>query len=325
MSERQEPLPTRRTALRSLGVATGAAALGLGADWNDALAEGVPPGVLGTNGEPIDSGSGGPSGIGGVTSVTPGLTYATFGMFAFQPNDSARGFIASGTGSYCNISPGHVVANLQLPTGALIKEVQFAGENSSGVPMDYFIERYSLTTGFATVISSVTIPTGGTVLQSGSATPAHVVDADYSYDAAVYSSSSVRMYSCRIGYAGPFGFMPVDPQVRKLDTRLPGPLTGKFLAGQTRTLALTPQLPPGAAAALLNVTVTNTVAGGFLTLFPTGTTNPGTSSINWFGSGQTLANNATVAVSGVGQVNIYCGGTGGPQADVIVDLLGYLR
>lgn len=133
------------------------------------------------------------------------------------------------------------------------------------------------------------------------------------------------MYTCRIGYVGPFGFFPLSPQVRKLDTREPGPLSGKFLAGQTRDLSLGSEVPAGASAVLLNVTITSTVNGGFLTLFKAGTARPLVSHINWSSAGQTLANNATVAVSAASAISIYCGGSEAPQTDVVIDLLGYFR
>ncbi|MFO1536443.1 MAG: hypothetical protein ACKOVH_01235, partial [Actinomycetota bacterium] len=156
-------------------------------------------------------------------------------------------------------------------------------------------------------------------------TPFHrlKVDPGYVYQAFVYtfSSSAVRARSLRIGFTGGFGFTPVNPQVRKLDTRTPGPLSGAIVGGQTKTLALTPQPPANAASALVNLTITDTTGAGFLSLFPAGTAWPSTASINWSASGQTLATSVTVAVSSAGAINIYAGGGG--SAQVVVDLLGY--
>ena len=311
---------SRRSALKGLGAAGTAAAVGL-VSWREAAQAASAPGSSATNNATPDRlVARGPV---EVLPTTAGLTYATFGMFAFQPNLFVNGYSASGTGCFCSTTDGYLVASLTLPTGAIVKEVNFTGQNSSGAAASFFVERYQIDTGMGTTIADVSIPSGGAVIQSGMVAVNHVVDPGYTYDAAVFSSSMVRMFSCRVGYAGPFGFFPLDPQVRKLDTRLPGPLTGKFQSGQTRTLKLTPELPAGATAALLNVTVTATASGGFLSLFPAGTTWPGTSSINWSAAGQTIGNNATVAVSAGGEVNIFCGGVSG-RAHVIVDLLGYL-
>ena len=129
--------------------------------------------------------------------------------------------------------------------------------------------------------------------------------------------------SVRVGYAAPLAFFPVVPQVRKLDTRDPGPLTGKIVSGQTKTLSLGPDVPAGAAAALVNLTIDQTEASGFLSLFAADIPWPQTSSINWFGPGQTLASSVTVAVSPAQAIKILAGGPGATH--VVVDLLGYYR
>ena len=48
---------------------------------------------------------------------------------------------------------------------------------------------------------------------------------------------------------------------------------------------------------------------------------PGGSSINWFASGQLLANGLTVTLDNNRQVNVFCGGGG--TTDFIIDILGY--
>lgn len=200
-----------------------------------------------------------------------------------------------------------------------------SGQNSSGGPASFFVERIPLDAGGSASIIEVVIPTGGATIQSGVAAVNHVVDAGFSYDAAVFSSSTVRMFSCRVGFAGPFGFFPLTPQKRKLDTRGPGPLAGPFMNGHSRTVSLLPELPAGAAAALLNVTVTETVGGGHLVVYPADTTRPETATVNWAQAGQTVGNSSTVVVSPGGAVKIDCGATSGGQTHVVVDLVGYLR
>ncbi len=298
----------------------GVAAAGLASGWESARAE-PPPGSVGTDDEPR---SGEVVEVGASLTATAGLTYATYGMFAFQPNLFGNGYSVSGTGCYSSTLPGYVVAGLDLPTGAIIKELTFVGRNNSSGSVGFFLERYLLEGAGNDQFAVVNMPPGAAVLQTMTVALNHVVDPDYSYDAGVYTSDSIRMWSCRIGYAGPFGFFRVDPQKRKLDTRLPGPQSGKFLTGQIKTLALAPDVPAGAAAALLNITVDQTEGSGFISLFPSGTW-PGTSAINWSASNQTIANNATVAVSSTASVKIYCNGTPGSKTHVIIDLLGYLR
>jgi outer membrane protein assembly factor BamB len=75
----------------------------------------------------------------------------------------------------------------------------------------------------------------------------------------------------------------------------------------------------GAAAAILNVTATNTTAPSFLTVWPTGVTRPTASNLNWV-RGQTAPNRVIVPVGTGGKVSVY---NSSGAADVIVDVSGY--
>ena len=77
---------------------------------------------------------------------------------------------------------------------------------------------------------------------------------------------------------------------------------------------------PGASAALVNVTVTETGGLGFVAAFADGIVYPGNSTINWTSSGTTTANGAVVAMSTAGAIKLRCevGST-----HVIVDRLGW--
>jgi hypothetical protein len=85
------------------------------------------------------------------------------------------------------------------------------------------------------------------------------------------------------------------------------------------TGAGTVPVPTTASAAVLNVTVTNTMSSGFVTVFPAGITWPTVSNLN-FVAGQSVANLVTVPLSATGAVSIYSSGT---SADVVVDVEGY--
>lgn len=81
-----------------------------------------------------------------------------------------------------------------------------------------------------------------------------------------------------------------------------------------------------AEAAFINVTVTGTENAGFLIVFPSDLSGtrpiPTTSNVNWWASGQTLANSTLTAVGGESYIVIRCSGSGGTH--VIVDLQGYI-
>ena len=76
---------------------------------------------------------------------------------------------------------------------------------------------------------------------------------------------------------------------------------------------------PAAAAYSLNFTVVNYhVGGGFLTAYPTGSSRPFVSTLN-FGTGPALANAAVVPASNSGSIDVYAS----DSTNVIIDINGY--
>jgi hypothetical protein len=112
-------------------------------------------------------------------------------------------------------------------------------------------------------------------------------------------------------------FKPTQPE-RLWDTRI----TGVHLHGGdslTFQVAGVGTVPANATAVTLNVTVTNTSAAGFLTVYPTGAPRPVSSNLNWV-THLTVPNLVDVAIGDGGQVTFYNGiGT----TDVVVDLEGW--
>jgi CHRD domain len=117
--------------------------------------------------------------------------------------------------------------------------------------------------------------------------------------------------------------------LRAYDSRANG--GPRIASGETRVISLANGLdgknvsviavPPGATAAIVTLTVTETVAGGFLTMYSAATTQPATSSINWFASNQTFAVSTQVAVDAAGQVKITAGSS---STQFVIDVVGYL-
>ncbi|MGH7612308.1 MAG: G1 family glutamic endopeptidase [Candidatus Dormibacteria bacterium] len=77
--------------------------------------------------------------------------------------------------------------------------------------------------------------------------------------------------------------------------------------------------PTGVAAALLNVTVTDTSSPSFLTIYPRGGTQPLASNLNW-GPGATIPNRVVVPVGPTGQITVF---NDAGSVDVIIDVSGY--
>ena len=110
-------------------------------------------------------------------------------------------------------------------------------------------------------------------------------------------------------------FSPLAP-LRLLDTRSP-----KRTLGTNGTLNLPMALatvPADATAVILNVTVTNTTAAGFLTVYPTGAAQPLASDLNWV-AGKTVPNLVVVKLGG-GSITLF---NRLGSADAIVDIFGY--
>ncbi|MFM8528108.1 MAG: hypothetical protein ACKOD2_00210 [Ilumatobacteraceae bacterium] len=127
-----------------------------------------------------------------------------------------------------------------------------------------------------------------------------------------------------------YTFVPINPY-RAFDSRgLPYYLQGGYT---NRFDVLTDeygnsQIPYGVVAVTYNLTVTSTFGEGFFSIYPVDIYWPGTSSINWTSSGQTIANGGVVAIGdygGVyGGVEVYVGpNRPGVATDYIVDITGY--
>jgi hypothetical protein len=112
-------------------------------------------------------------------------------------------------------------------------------------------------------------------------------------------------------------YHPLQP-ARILDTRTGAPLNGGGLLNvQVAGRGLVPA--SGAAAVVMNVTVTNTSSAGWLTVFPTGVTRPVASNLNWI-AGRTVANLVAVGLGTSGQVTVY---NSAGATDVLFDVAGY--
>jgi hypothetical protein len=99
-----------------------------------------------------------------------------------------------------------------------------------------------------------------------------------------------------------------------------GTVNSPIWAGDTLNLTVTGgSVDTNAAAVMLNVTVTDTSAASYLTIFPAGAARPLASNLNW-SPGQTVANLVSVSVGTSGQVSIY---NDAGSTDVLVDVEGY--
>src|SRR5258706_14852627 len=138
---------------------------------------------------------------------------------------------------------------------------------------------------------------GGTVLHYALAAPGDVV-----------TGSFVRITPTRI--------LDARPAPQNV-----GGFVGPLGLGGLHTFQVTgvAGVPGNATAVVMNVTVDNTTAASFLTVFPAGATRPTVSNLNW-AAGNTIPNLVTVKIGDAGQVSIFNlkGST-----NVIADVAGY--
>ena len=126
--------------------------------------------------------------------------------------------------------------------------------------------------------------------------------------------------------AGSAHFLPTP--LRAYDSRI-APATG-LASGETRTISLATgvdgagtvgiAVPPGATAAIVTLTATETGGPGFLSIFSADSDAPLTSNLNYTVAGLSVAVSTQVAVDASGQIDVLAGAAG---THFIVDVVGY--
>ncbi len=126
--------------------------------------------------------------------------------------------------------------------------------------------------------------------------------------------------------AGSAHFLPTP--LRAYDSRI-DPAT-KLASGETRTISLATgvdgadevgiAVPPGATAAIVTLTATETDGPGFLSIYSADSDAPLTSNLNYSVAGLSVAVSTQVAVDASGQIDVLAGAAG---THFIVDVVGY--
>jgi len=99
-----------------------------------------------------------------------------------------------------------------------------------------------------------------------------------------------------------------------------GNVGGTIAAGATKDVNVAGNftVPSTATSVVLNVTVVDPTGSGFLTVFPDGSTEPGTSDVNYV-TGEVVPNLVEIGVGVNGDVSFYAS----RQTDIVVDVEGY--
>lgn len=207
------------------------------------------------------------------------------------------------------------------------------------------------TTGVSSVVLTVTVPgpsTSGTVTASASGAAASTipslrfaagtgvttqiwvpVGADGAITLRNDSTAPIALLADSVGYAGtgdgPGSYVPVAP-ARLLDSKLGLGTRGPVATGASVDVPVAGKagVPSGATAALVQVTVIDPSAGGWLTARPAGSppvVSP-SSQLNWPAGGST-SGQLLVPLSAAGALTVY--NRGGAGITLQVDVLGYVR
>ena len=136
--------------------------------------------------------------------------------------------------------------------------------------------------------------------------------------ATVYSYTAATVYSYSSG-----GYVPTGP-ARVLDTRngtgAPRAAVAAGTAVSVPVLGVDGVPASKVSAVVVNVTVTQPTAGGYLTVYPAGASRPTASNLN-FNPGQTVPNLVVVPVGADGRINLYNGSAG--TTELIGDIAGF--
>jgi len=125
---------------------------------------------------------------------------------------------------------------------------------------------------------------------------------------------------------GPYQFYAINP-CRVVDTRNPNSTNGgpPLGSGAPRNFAIKGNcgVPTTAKAVSINVTITNPSAVSWLTLWPSGTSQPVVSTINFTQNDGALANGAIVGLSAAAADLSVSNAVG--TVNVIIDVTGYFQ
>jgi len=241
------------------------------------------------------------------------LNYLNIDATAFHTYASGR-YVDDITGVGSSNPPARVAAPLMLEVGSVVRQLNVGYQ---GEPILEIFKRDFVTPTPWQMPFQQTLPAGGgpKTITINLPTPITIA-AGSSYSVQFYAPPGASLVGLTVGYsAASARFLPfAGANPRAYDSRQSG---GRMTSGEERSIPLG---FPGASAALVNVTVTETAGLGFVAAFADGIVYPGNSTINWTSSGTTTANGAVIAMSTAGAIKLRCevGST-----HVIVDRLGW--
>ena len=225
-------------------------------------------------------------------------------------------------------------AGVGARSAGTVMEVQIAGRGSvpsSATAATLNVTALGIGSGYVTVYPCGTIPgTSNLNVRAGQVISNSVVtQLSPTGSVCLYTQAAANLIVDVFNVLSASSFIAPSSPARLADTRPGSPTVdgvsagaGRMAAGSVLTVQVAGRggIDADARAAVLNVTVDGPTGGGYLTVWPCDSPQPGTSNLN-FVAGNTLPNAVTTALSATGTVCIF---TSAPT-NVILDVFGSLK
>lgn len=306
---------------RGLILGAGAAALVAGATLTqpaDAAPKTAPGDEVRTN----TQADGSPISTTIASAPVSGYIYRTVCMFDFEPFSPSSQRTWGGFGTYTAGSAGSLRATVEIPPGAWVGDVEYYVYNNSG--SEVFPDTYLYVAGTGPITSinaSVAVPSGPSTTATRVVVPTthngpYPLGSRLLVSLTTPTTGTVQINGARVGFTSGSGAIGLlDAPQRVYDSR---DFT-KLGAGVTRTITLPSSIvAPGATAVLINLIAINGEADGYLRVFSAAAALPVSSSVNFPGTGDAVANWQVVGVSAARQIKVYASKT----TDFVIDVTG---
>lgn len=250
---------------------------------------------------------------------TQSATLATWSVYVGNPKG----------GSFAS-NNGWLGSAIEVPVGATVVDVTAYTYGTGAGTL--FVDRYlPATAGYAESLTAVIAASTAATVRTTTVLLNRKLAIDEGIHAYVLGTTTDHVVrGIRVGYApAEAGFVPLTPY-RAYDSRY---RDGKLGRGSrvvsiadrvkppTGVVTAKDVVPAAATAISYNLGVYATESSGYLAVTPPATKLVSASSLNWFGSDQSLSNGLTAQLDGTRTVKVFAGGRG--RTHFVIDVLGY--
>jgi hypothetical protein len=255
------------------------------------------------------------------------------GLYAFNATTGVQIYHSAGFGINRFVTPSEAGGQVFVPSHTVIKSFTFAAPPPPPPSVVSLSPNNGLIAGGTSVTITGTNFTGATAVNFGTASATYTVNSATQItatsppgsglvDVTVTAPTGTSAISAAAKFAytlAPTAYTTQNPS-RILDTRDGTGGVPVAPLGSGATLSLVPAgVPPGATGVVLNVTVVNPTAAGFLAVFPT-TGSHNNSNLNWVAGQGPNPNLVESKLSSSGSVSFF---NSAGSTDVVADLEGY--